>query len=374
MRVRPVQSRADLAAFIDLPYRLHARDPVWVPPLRYDVSTTLSRTKNPFFEHAEAQYFLAEREGQVVGRIAATENRLHNETHEDRVGFWGWFECIDDQAVASALFDAADAWLRPRGLTVSRGPASFSVNDQIGLLIDGFETRPAFMMPHNPRYYAALVEGAGYVKAKDLVVLEGGGKGQYKPVAERAARAATLVTQRLGITLRPLDFKDFDAELARIKALYNACWEKNWGFVPLTGHEIDHLAAQFKPVAIPDLVPIVEKDGVPIGFGLTLPDLNVALYHNRRGRLLPFLLKTFWLLKTQKLDRARVLLLGVVPEWRGRGVDAVIYHWIYEKAAEHGIYWGEGSWVLEDNLAMSMALQKMGFQIYKTYRVYDRPL
>jgi GNAT superfamily N-acetyltransferase len=340
--------------------------------LRYDIETTLSRTKNPYFEHADAEYFLAERDGEVVGRIAATENRLHNQTHGDRVGFWGWFECIDDQVVADALFAAADAWLRPRGLTVSRGPASFSTNDQCGLLVDGFETRPTLMMPHNPRYYATLAERAGYVKAKDLFCLQGGDNEKYKPVPERASRGAKIVKERLGLTVRPLNMKDFKGEVSRIKAIYNASWEKNWGFVPLTDHEIDHLAEQFKPIAIPDIVPFVEKDGELIGFGLTLPDLNQALIGNRNGRLVPFLLKTFYMLKTRKLKRARILLLGVVPEWRGRGVDAVLFHEIWEQAAKHGIFWGEGGWVLEDNPAMWVGLEKMGFEIYKTYRMYDR--
>jgi GNAT superfamily N-acetyltransferase len=353
---------------------LHARDPIWVPPLRFDVATTLNKAKNPYFEHAEAEYFLAERDGEVVGRIAATHNRLHNETHGDRVGFWGWFECIDDQAVANALFDAADAWLRARGLIVSRGPASFSTNDQCGLLVDGFETRPTLMMPHNPRYYPVLVEGAGYAKAKDLFCLQGGDQEKYKPVPERASRGAKIVKERLGLTVRPLNMKDFKGEVARIKAIYNASWEKNWGFVPLTDHEIDHLADQFKPIAIPDMVPFVEKDGKVIGFGLTLPDLNAALIGNRKGRLIPFILKTLYMLKTRKLKRARILLLGVLPEWRGRGVDAVLFYEIWEQSARHGIYWGEGGWVLEDNPAMWVGLEKMGFEIYKTYRMYDRPL
>jgi GNAT superfamily N-acetyltransferase len=182
------------------------------------------------------------------------------------------------------------------------------------------------------------------------------------------------VKERLGLTVRPLNMKDFKGEVSRIKAIYNASWERNWGFVPLTDHEIDHLAEQFKPIAIPDIVPFVEKDGQLIGFGLTLPDLNQALIGNRKGRLVPFLLKALYMLKTRKLKRARILLLGVVPEWRGRGVDAVLFHEIWEQAAKHGIFWGEGGWVLEDNPAMWVGLEKMGFAIYKTYRMYDRPL
>jgi GNAT superfamily N-acetyltransferase len=317
---------------------------------------------------------VAERQGRVVGRIAAIHNQLHNDTHHDRVGFFGFFECDDDQAVAEALFAAAIDWLRGRGLDTMRGPASFSVNDELGLLVDGFDTPPTLMMPHNPPYYLQLIETAGFVKAKDLLVYEGGHPTRYAPVPERLARGTQLMAERLGVTLRPLRMDDFDAELARIKSLYQRCWEKNWGFVPMTEAEIDHLAAQFKPVVVPDLVPFIEKDGEPIGFALALPDLNVVLRHNRKGWLLPALLPLFWALKRRTIRRTRILLLGVVPEWRGRGLDAVLYHWVWTRAARHGMYWGEASWILEDNPAIIAGLVKMGFNHYKTYRVYDRPL
>jgi GNAT superfamily N-acetyltransferase len=374
LRVRAARDRRDLQRFIDLPYRLHARDPLWVPPLRRDVELLLSRDKNPFFEHAEAEYLLAERDGEVVGRVAAISNRLHNETHGDRVGFFGFFESIDDQEVADQLLAAAGAWCRTRGHDVVRGPASFSVNDECGLLVDGFDTPPTLMMPHNPRYYATLLEGAGFAKAKDLWVYEGGSEERYIPVPERLARGTELIRQRMGITLRPLDMKNFKAEVERIKELYNAAWEKNWGFVPMTDHEIDHLAEQFKPVVIPELVPIAEKDGKVIGFGITLPDLNVVFRKNRSGRLFPMIVKLLWALKTRKIRRARILLLGIVPEYRGKGVDAMLYHWIWTKSGERGIWWGEAGWILEDNPAMNAGLEKMTFKVYKTYRLYDRPL
>jgi GNAT superfamily N-acetyltransferase len=338
------------------------------------VETLLSRTKNPFFEHAEAEYFLAERGDEVVGRIAAISNRLHNEVHEDRVGFFGFFECIDDQAVADALLAAAADWCRERGHDVLRGPASFSVNDECGLLVEGFDTPPTLMMPHNPPYYLRLGERAGFTKAKDLLVYEGGGKEAYKPVPQRLTRAVELGQKRIGITIRPLNLKDFDGEVERIKVMYNLAWEKNWGFVPMTDHEIDHLAEQFRPVVIPDLVPIAEKDGRMIGFGLALPDLNTILRGNRSGRLFPVILKILWALKMKKIRRSRILLLGITPEYRGRGIDAMLYHWIWTKAGERGIYWGEAGWILEDNPAMRAGAEKMTFEPYKTYRLYDRAI
>jgi GNAT superfamily N-acetyltransferase len=374
LRVLMARTKRDVKRFIDLPYRLHARDPLWVPPLRRDVESLLSRSKNPFFEHADAEYFIAEREGAVVGRIAAISNRLHNDTHHDRVGFFGFFECIDDQDVADALFDAAGAWCRASGHDVLRGPASFSVNDECGLLVDGFETPPALMMPHNPRYYIRLIEHAGFTKAKDLWVYQGGSMQGYVPVPERLARGTELIRQRMGITIRPLDMKHFHREVERIKEIYNQAWEKNWGFVPMTEHEIDHLAEQFKPVVIPELVPIAEKDGRIIAFGIALPDLNVVFQRNRSGRMFPAVLKVLWALKMKKIRRARILLLGVVPEFRGRGVDAMLYHWIWTKSGERNITWGEAGWILEDNPAMNAGLEKMTFRVYKTYRLYDRPL
>ncbi|HJP57690.1 MAG TPA: hypothetical protein VJ847_11770 [Gemmatimonadales bacterium] len=336
----------------------------------------LSRTKNPFFEHAEAEYFLAERGDRVVGRIAAIANRLHNETHDDRVGFFGFFEAEDDSAVADALFEAAAAWLRARGFDTMRGPASFSVNDECGLLVAGFDTPPALMMPHNPRYYAALIEGAGFTKAKDLLVYQGGDRTfrAYDPVPERLERAVTIMRERMGITIRPLNMKDFPAEVERIKAIYNAAWEKNWGFVPMTDHEIDHLAHQFKPVVVPDIVPFAEKDGKVVGFGLALPDLNTVFRGNRSGRMFPVVLKLLWALKRETIRRARIPLLGILPEYRGKGLDAVLYHWIWTRAAQHGMYWGEAGWILEDNPAMNAGLLKMRFEVYKTYRLYDRPV
>jgi len=334
----------------------------------------LSRTKNPFFEHAEAEYFIAERNGEVVGRVAAISNRLHNETHGDKVGFFGFFECIDDQSVADALFEAAGNWCRALGHDILRGPASFSVNDECGLLVDGFETPPTIMMPYNPRYYIGLLERAGFTKAKDLWVYQGGTEEGYVPVPERLAKATELIRQRQGITLRPLNLKDFQGEVERIKELYNSAWERNWGFVPMTEHEIDHLAEQFKPVVIPELVPMAEKDGKLIGFGIVLPDLNVVFRRNRSGRLLPVILPLLWALKAKRIRRARILLLGVAPVYQGKGVDAMLYHWIWTKSGERGIYWGEAGWILEDNPAMNAGLEKMTFRVYKTYRLYDRKL
>jgi GNAT superfamily N-acetyltransferase len=338
------------------------------------MATLLSRSKNPFFEHAEAEYFVAERGGTVVGRVAAIANRAHNEFHHDKVGFFGFFESLDEQAVADALLDAAGAWLRARGFDTMRGPASFSTNDESGVLVDGFDTPPTMLMPHNPQYYPALLQGAGFEKAKDLLVYQGGSEAHHVPVPERLSRGTELIRQRMGLTVRPFNMGDWDAEIERIKALYNRCWEQNWGFIPMSDHEIDHLAKQFKPVVVPGLAPFLEKDGKPVGFALALPDLNVVFRKHRSGRMFPAVLELLWALKTRKIRRLRILLLGILPEYRGRGLDAILYHWIWTTGNSYRIWWGEAGWILEDNAAMNAGLLKMGFTVYKTYRMLDRPL
>jgi GNAT superfamily N-acetyltransferase len=368
VEVAPVSSGRDLERFIAFPYEHYRGHPLWTAQLRMDVRTLLSPKKNPFFQHAEAQYFVGRSDGRTVGRIAAIKNDAHNRTWNDAVGFYGFFESIDDQAVANALFDAAAAWLRARGCDTMRGPASPSTNDECGLLVDGFATPPTLMMPHNPPYYVALTEHAGFRKAKDLLCYES----TYTDLPERLSRGAKLAAERKGITLRPVDLKRFKQEVETIKQLYNAAWEKNWGTVPLTDAEIDHLAKQLKPIIVPDLVVFAEMKGEIIGFGVALPDFNVALRHNPSGRLFPGILKVLW--HSRKISRLRILLLGALPAYRHTAVDALMYHWIWTKGRARGYDWGEAGWILEDNAAMANAALHLGFRPYKTYRIYDKTL
>jgi hypothetical protein len=349
-----------------------------------DVRTLLSRTKNPFFEHAEAEYYTAERPAtgaarlptcrrdgatwEIVGRIAAIHNRAHNEFHADKVGFFGFFETIDDQSVAKMLFETAASWLKARRLTVMRGPASFSTNDECGLLVDSFDLPPTVLNPHNPKYYVALVERAGFTKAKDLIQFQS----TTTQMPERLIKGARLIAERKKITLRPLNMKQFDSEVELIKQVYNAAWERNWGFIPMTDHEIDHLAKQLKPVIVPELVVFCERNGETIGFAAALPDLNVALKKNPSGRLFPGILNVLW--AARKVHRLRILLLGLLKEYRMTGADALMYQWIWDKGTARGFNWGEGGWLLEDNTAIINGLAHIGFAPYKTLRLYDRPL
>jgi GNAT superfamily N-acetyltransferase len=334
-----------------------------------DVRKLLSKEKNPFFKHAEVQHFLAERERDgVVGRITAIHNRRHNEFHDDSVGFFGFFDCIDNQAAANPLFDAAAQWLKQRGLGTMRGPASFSTNDECGLLVEGFDTPATILNPHNPRYYMDLIEDAGFSKSMDLY--------QFQTVSpqipERLVRAAQLIMKRKKITLRSLNMKRFAEEIEKIKQIYNAAWEDNWGFIPMTNEEIDHMAQDLKPVVVPELVVFVEREGEPIGFAAALPDLGVALRSNPSGRLFPGIIKVLW--QSRKIKRIRIFLLGLLEEYRNTGADALMYHWIWEKAYGLGYRWAEAGWILENNTAMKNGLVRMGFDPYKTLRFYDRSL
>ena len=366
----PVSDGRGLDRFIAFPYDHYRDDPLWVPQLRRDVRTLLT-PKNPFFEHAEARYFLAvgQSDGRTVGRIGAIKNDMHNKEHHDRVGFYGFFESVDDQAVANALFDTAAAWLRAKGFDTMRGPMSPSVNDECGLLVTNDGTPPSLMMPYNLPYYQPLHERYGFTKAKDLFAFDGGGA---ESAPERFLRIGQRALKRSGITLRTLDKKRFEAEVELIKKLYNAAWERNWGFVPLTDAEIDHLAKQLKPIVVPDLVIFAEQAGEVVGFAVSLPDFNLALLHNRSGRMFPGILKVLW--HARKIHRSRVLLLGVIPELRGRGIDAILYHRVWENSVKHGMPRGEAGWILEDNELMIKAATALGFRHTKTFRIYDKPL
>ncbi|MCM2254062.1 MAG: N-acetyltransferase [Vicinamibacteria bacterium] len=351
-----------------LPYRLYDGDPGWAPMLRRDARDLVDPRRNPFYEHADLELFLARRGRRVVGRVGAIVNRRHNEVHADRVGFFGFFECEDDAEAAAALLQAAEGWLRDRGCDAMRGPVSPSMNDEAGLLVEGFETPAALMMPHNPPRYAGLLEAHGLARARDLYAYQTWEHG----VPERLIAGARRVQERYGVRVRSLDKKRIAAELARVKQVYNAAWEHNWGFVPFTDREMEHLAKQLLPVVDPALALFAEVDGQTVGVAVALPDLNVALRKNPSGRLFPGILKVLW--AARRIDRVRVIILGALPEWHRRGLDALLYARIWENGRARGVRWAEAGWVLEDNPLMRNALVRMGFEPYKTYRVYEKAI
>jgi GNAT superfamily N-acetyltransferase len=373
VEVLPVRSSADRTAFIRLPYSIYKGDPNFVPHLEMERRDFMDPRKHPFFEFGEVEFFLARRAGTVVGRIAAVSNPRYNEFHETNVGFFGLFECVNDAGVARALFEKAAEWLRAKGFTSVLGPMSYSTNGEVGLLIEGFSTPPAIMTTYNPPWYAALLEANGFTKAKDLFAWE---LSSSTPPPEKVARIAEKIRQREGVTVRPVNLKQFDAEVARVKAMYNSAWEKNWGFVPMTEHEFDHLARDLKQMVRPELALVAEVKGQPVGFALTIPDANEAL-KAANGRLTTFGLPiglAKLLLASRRIRRLRLVLLGTVEGYRRRGLDAILYLDTLNKARELGYEGGEISWTLEDNHLVNRAIESMGGKQSKRYRVYEKPL
>ena len=359
-------SKREGMAFIRFQWEMYRGNPHWVPPLLMDRKKVMDREKNPFYKNAEAEFFLARRDGTIVGRIGAIVSRNHNKEHNENIGFFGFFECVNDQAVANALFNSAKAWLREKGVTAVRGPASPSVNDEFGLLVEGFDKPPAVLMPYNPPYYAELLERAGFRKVKDLYSYELREDTVYN---ERFVRVGELMKRREGLTFRTMNMKDFDNEVARIRDLYNRGWQYNWGAVPMTEEEFEAVAKDFKPVVVPGLVIFAEVKGNPIGFALSLPDINQALIHNKGGYLLPGLVRL--LAHKKSIDMVRIIILGVLPEYKMTGAAAGLFYETARRANGMGYERGEAGWVLEDNTMMIRAAEAMNAVRYKVYRVYE---
>ncbi|TVQ20636.1 MAG: N-acetyltransferase [Spirochaetaceae bacterium] len=377
VRVDPVRTPSDLNAFIKLPWSIYRGDPNWVPPLVMDQKALLSRDRNPFFRHAAVEYFLARRvvsaadvDGPIVGRIAAIHDPRYIDFQRENVGFFGFFETIDEQPVADALLAAARGWLRERHIDTMRGPTNPSTNDSLGTLVDRFDLPPVVMMPYNPPYYPRLLEQAGLVKAKDLLAYW---LSEQRMQIDRLDRVVDLLKKRHNLTLRPLDLKRIDEEIALVKEIYNDAWERNWGFVPWTDEEIEHLGHELRPVADPELVMFAYKGDEPAGFSLSLPDLFQALIRVKSGRLFPFGLLQL-LIARRSISQVRVLAMGIRHRYRGLGLDALFYHRTFRYAETKGMQRGECSWVLEDNHAMRSAIEKMGGEVYKTYRIYEQPV
>lgn len=372
VRVRALRADEPLKRFVDVAWHVNAADPHWVPPLRMALNAVLDRRKHPFHRHAEVAYFLAEREGRAVGRIAAIVNHRHNEFHGDRVGFFGFFEAEDDTSVARALVEAAAAWLRERGMDRMRGPMNFSTNEEAaspGVLVEGFDTSPSVMMTHNPPYYERLLEDAGLTREKDLLayLIE-----THEP-PERLVRGAEAMLKRAGVTVRTLDIRRFRQEVNLIKEVYNSAWSLNWGFVPMTDAEFEFIARDLKPVVDPHLCLIAEADGRPVGFSLTLPDLNQALRKLPNGRLLPLGIFRF-LRERRRIRHARVMTLGFTPEYRHRGLGAALYVRTFLEGGARGFRSAEASWMLEDNWEIRRAMERVGARAYKRYRLFAQAL
>ena len=369
MSVKAVRTDSELKEFTLLPWKIYKKDPKWVAPLISERLRFLNPKKNPFFQHAEVKYFLAEKNSKTAGRIAAIVNHTHNQIHQDKVGFFGHFECIDDYEVALELFDAAKEFLKSKGMDIIRGPANFSSNDDMGFLAEGFGSPPVLMMPYNPPYYLEFAERYGMMKVKDLYAYYMD-KSSWPP--DRMAPIAERIKKKEKITIRHLDIKHLEQEIDLVKQIYNAAWEKNWGFVPMTEAEIDFLAHDLKQILDPEIAYLAFVEGKPAGFSLALPNINPVL-QKLKGRLFPLgWLKYLWYTKVNNLvDGVRVITLGVLPEFQKKGIEVVFYVDTFNKGTGKGYNWGEFSWILEDNHLATKPLETMGARLYKIYRVYE---
>ena len=368
--IKKVETKKDLKDFIKMQWKIYKNDNYWVPPLILERMELLDKNKNPFFQHAEAEYFLAFKNNEIVGRIAAIKNDLHNQIHNENIGFFGFFESINDNEVAKKLFETAENWLKQKGLSASRGPANPSSNDEWGLLIDGFNDSPRVLMTYNPEYYKKLIEAKGYYKIKDLYAYKLENKEVVK--AEKFARGAKIVAERYNVKVRTLNMKKLDEEVAKIKEVYNKAWAPNWGFVPLTEAEIDKMAKDLKLLVDPDLVLFLEVENKTIGFALVMPDINFVL-KEINGKLLPFGWLKFFTAK-KKIDWVRIITLGIIPEYQKKGIDSIFYYEIINRAQKKGYYLGEASWILEDNEMMNRGLVNLNGTVYKKYRIYEKKL
>ena len=364
---------AELTAFIDFPYRLFADHPFWVGELKSDTKKLLS-SGHPFWRHAEAKLFMAFEETgagpRSLGRIAAIINSRHNAFHNEKCGFFGFFDCEDNEQAAGALFEAACRWLKEKGMDLARGPVNPSTNETCGMLVEGFDSPPMIMMPYNPPYYAKLSEAAGFMKAKDLYAWRCPATADFP---ERLEKIAARATRGLDVSIEPVDIKNIDASMGELKEIYNSAWEKNWGFVPMTDEELNDMAAALKPVLRPGCLSFARVGGKAAGFSLLLPNLNTALRRARGSlnalNILPFL----WSMKFS-VTSGRLIALGVTGEFRNRGLEILLTRYSAAAAKKMGWEFGELSWTLEDNDSINTVIAAAGGVIYKKYRIYEKPL
>jgi hypothetical protein len=365
--VRRVAGRRDRRRFVDYAYERNAADPHWIPPLRLSEHERLLPAKNPFFAHADVELLLAWRGGRVVGRIAAIDDRLHHETHRDGVAMFGFFEAADADA-AAALLEAVERWATARGRAAVRGPLNPSLNESAGLLVDGFDTDPVLLMPHNPPEYAAYLEAAGYRKVKDLFAWIYDLDREVPPFFDRVA---AKVCEANRLVVRPLRLSEFTREVERLRRIYCGAWERNWGFVPPTEAEFRRLATELKPIFDPRCAVCVEADGRFVACAVAVPDINQAL-KGTNGRLFPSGLIRL-LRRRRYVTQIRLLLLGIEPAYRALGLYPVLLSALHRQVAGTPYRRAEFSWVLEDNRDINQPAERAGARRYKTYRIFQKP-
>ncbi len=376
--IRRVGTDASLAQFIAVPHVTQGHDPYWVAPLSLLEAPRLNPKKNPWFKHGEAMLFVAERDGQGVGRISAQIDHSHLKLYNDSTGFFGFFESIDDQAVAEALFNAAAAWLREKGMTRCVGPFSFNVNDESGLLIDGFNCPPRMMMGHAQPHYGTLVEKAGFTKVVDM-------RAYLTPMDtalpfKQIKWLKRALDRNANLAVRPIDMSRYDEEMKAIGRIFRAAWVENWGSIPMTDDEIAHMAAEMKLIIVPELVSIATIDNVPVAMCVALPDLN-EMTRDLRGKLFPFgWAKLIWRLLTRRsfVSGTRVPLMGVMPDYKNKPMGSMLALLTVGAMRDASLKMGmpvcEMSWVLETNTQTCHSIEDIGGRVYKTYRMYEKAL
>jgi GNAT superfamily N-acetyltransferase len=367
--IRRVTTKPDLKCFIDYPYQKYARDPVWVPPLRMDEFDKFNPKKNPFYEHARMDLFVAEQNRKIVGRIAAIDNDIHTQLYpQDKLAFFGFFEA-ETQAVASALLQTVETWAKSLGRAHVRGPVNPTMDDGVGFQLDAFDTTPYVMMNQNPPEYPSLVEAAGYGKIKDFYAW----MLTQEKLSDTTKRLADRIRKRLNFTIRTLNMKDYDNEVKRLVDFYNDEWEANWGQTKYTSKEAIRLGQQLKLIIDPNVVLFLEMDNQLVGLALGFPDANQLLHKIKGGRLIPFGIIPF-LNRRKIITRLRTVMLGVRKAYRNKGLEMVLIDEYVRRGLERGYTESECSWTLEDNHAINNGIEAAGGWVYKTYRLYQKKL
>jgi GNAT superfamily N-acetyltransferase len=372
--IRPVDNDVDKMRFIKFPWEIYKGDDNWVPPIIYDVRKNLDTVKNPFYKHSRIQLFLALDGKTIVGRIAAVINDNHNNKYNDKVGFFGYFECINSKEVSVALFEAAGNWLKENGMDTMRGPINLSVNDEVGLLVDGYDSPAVLLMMYNPRYYEKLILDYGFIQAKEMYAyIFGEDQIKVNPKSiQKLERVAEIVVKRDNIKIRKINLKDLENELLKVMKVYNCAWIDNWGSVQMTEDDFKFVAASLKPLVDADIVYFAEVNGVPVGFSLSMPDWN-KIFKNLNGKLFPFGIFKI-LTGRKKIDGIRVMIMGIIPEYQRKGIEAVFINNTIKIGNSKGYKYAEISWILEDNVPMVQTAINLGAEKYKTYRVYDKQI
>lgn len=367
--ISEVKTSGQLKKFINFPWQIYYADQNWVPPLKKEVRKLLDQKYHPFWEHAKGVLFLAEKNGELAGRISAQVDDNYNKLWEEKLGSFGFFECQNDREVAKALFDAASEWLRKQGMTVMRGPLSPSSNDEFGFLVEGFARPPVLMMPYNLPYYSELAETNGLVKAKDLLSFI---KYASTPMPDRLVNLAQKLKNNPHIAIRPVNMKKLKSEMAIIRELYNESWQKNWGFTPMTDNEMNFLANSLKRFAQPEMVLFAFYEGEPAGISITLPDLNQVLKHLNGKLGLIEIIK--YLYYRRRIKGVRALIFGFKEKYRRLGLPILLFYETEKFARNYGYEWCELSWNLEDNRLINDFDRELGGEVYKRYRVFEKKL